>query len=83
MTDLPVSEVAARLEELVAGVVAGRGRVTVTQPGVPAAVLLSAEELDELEEAAAVADYYLRRSAGTQISVSHEDAVRRLRRKSA
>jgi antitoxin YefM len=47
---LRLAEVRERLPELVAAVGAGRARVTVTDGGRPAAVLIAAGELRSLEE---------------------------------
>lgn len=83
MTDIPATDAGAQLADLVREVSDARGRITLTDGGRAAAVLLSAEELDELEEAAAVADYFLRRENGTQVSVPHAEVVDRLRRRTA
>jgi antitoxin YefM len=54
VSELRLAEVRARLPELVAAVGEGRDRITVTDGGRPAAVLISANELRSLEETAAV-----------------------------
>ena len=51
---LPLSEVKAKLSEVVADVVATHDRVTVTRNGKPAVVLLSADDLDSIEETLAI-----------------------------
>lgn len=51
---LPLSSVKARLSELVDRVEGQHDRVVVTRNGKPAAVLISNEDLDELEETLAI-----------------------------
>lgn len=54
VTMLPLGEVKAHLSELVARVHRHHERVTVTVHGRPSAVLLSVEDLQQLEETVAV-----------------------------
>jgi antitoxin YefM len=54
MTTLPVGDARDRFSALVASVEQTHDRVTVTRNGVPAAVLISSADLDELEETIAV-----------------------------
>lgn len=54
MTTLPVGDARDRFSALVASVEQTHDRVTVTRNGVPAAVLISTADLDELEETIAV-----------------------------
>jgi prevent-host-death family protein len=49
-TTLPLSEVKARLSEMVDRVCRTHDRITVTRNGRPTAVLISLEELESLEE---------------------------------
>jgi prevent-host-death family protein len=51
---LPLSSVKAHLSELIDRVEAQHDRVVVTRNGKPAAVLISNEDLDELEETLAI-----------------------------
>lgn len=51
---LPLSTVKARLSELVERVAGQQDRVTITRNGRPAAVLLSSDDLESLEETLAV-----------------------------
>lgn len=51
---LPLSSVKARLSELVDRVDGQHDRIVVTRNGKPAAVLVSHEDLDELEETLAI-----------------------------
>jgi antitoxin YefM len=54
MMTLPVGDARDRFSALVASVEQTHDRVTVTRNGVPAAVLISSADLDELEETIAV-----------------------------
>ncbi|MHB2024189.1 MAG: type II toxin-antitoxin system Phd/YefM family antitoxin, partial [Mycobacteriales bacterium] len=50
MATLPLTEAKAKLNELVEELVTTHERVTITRHGRPAAVLLSVEDLEALEE---------------------------------
>ena len=50
MTTLPLTEVKARLNELIDGAVQTNDRVTITRHGRPAAVLISVDDLEAMEE---------------------------------
>lgn len=54
MTTLPLGDARDRFSALVTSVEKTHERVTVTRNGVPAAVLISSADLDELEETIAV-----------------------------
>jgi antitoxin YefM len=54
MDVLPLAEVKARLSEIVGRVAGEHDRVTVTRNGRPAAVLMSPDDLESLEETLAV-----------------------------
>jgi antitoxin YefM len=54
MPTLPLAEVKNRLSEVVSELVANHDRVVVTRNGRPAAVILSPDDLESLEEAVAV-----------------------------
>lgn len=51
---LPLSEVKAKLSEIVDGIVTTQERVTVTRNGRPVAVLLSTDDLEAIEETMAI-----------------------------
>lgn len=51
---LPLSEVKARLSEVVDEIVTTHERVTVTRNGRPVAVVLSTDDLDAIEETVAI-----------------------------
>ncbi len=50
MSTLPLTEVKAKLNELVDSAVTTHERVTITRHGKPAAVLISVDDLETLEE---------------------------------
>jgi len=84
---LPLSEVKAKLSEVIDGVVRTHERVTVTRNGRPVAVLLSVDDLESIEETmailsdpAAVAGIAAGRAAikvGDTVSRSEIEAMRR------
>ena len=55
-----------------------RQRTTITDHGQPAAVLVNAQELADLEEALALAEYRVQRASGTFVAVSQAEARERL-----
>jgi prevent-host-death family protein len=79
MVDLSTAEAEQQLGSLVRRAVTGHERVTITEHGEPAAVLLNAEDLADLEEAAALADYRSRQAAGDVRTITHREARARLR----
>jgi antitoxin YefM len=50
MTVIPLAEARARLSRLVESAVSTHERITITRNGVPAAVLLSADDYESLQE---------------------------------
>jgi antitoxin YefM len=50
MTTLPLTEAKAKLNELIESAVSTHQRVTITRHGKPAAVLISVDDLEALEE---------------------------------
>ncbi|MFT4165638.1 MAG: type II toxin-antitoxin system Phd/YefM family antitoxin [Microlunatus sp.] len=50
MTTMPLTEVKARLNELIESAVTTHERVTITRHGKPAVVLLSVDDLESIEE---------------------------------
>lgn len=50
MTTIPLTEAKAKLNELVEDAVATHERITITRHGRPAAVLISVEDLESMEE---------------------------------
>lgn len=77
MSDVGIGEAGARLEMLVQQCAAGRERVVITgDGGEPAAVLISAEELADLDDRLVLALYELRKARGTVETESHDEVVR-------
>ncbi len=79
MTELPLTEARKRFGSLVRRAATTRERVTITDHGHPAAVIVNAQELADLEEALALAEYRVAQADGTVTTVSQSDARRRLR----
>jgi prevent-host-death family protein len=65
MSDLSMTEARKVFGSLVRRAASTRERVTITDHGQPAAVLVSALELAELEEALALAEYRAGQAAGS------------------
>ncbi|WJV48235.1 type II toxin-antitoxin system Phd/YefM family antitoxin [Streptomyces flavofungini] len=74
---LPITEARARFGSLVRRAAHARERITITDHGQPAAVLISPQELEDLEDELAVAQYRLRKANGQVTGVPHEE-VRKL-----
>lgn len=70
--------VVAPLQSLVRRVARDRERITITDQDEPSAVVISAEELEDLEDALAVAQSRLREADGQTPWVPHEEVKRRL-----
>ncbi|MGW3274072.1 type II toxin-antitoxin system Phd/YefM family antitoxin [Streptomyces kronopolitis] len=75
---LPITEARARFGSLVRRASHARERITITDHGHPAAVLINPQELADLEEALALAQYRERQGAGRVASVPHADVRARL-----
>lgn len=75
---VPITEASARLGSLVRQAFHARERVIITERGEPAAVLINPQELADLEEALALADFRARQAAGTARTVPHEEVRARL-----
>lgn len=73
---LPEAE--ARLGALVRQAAHARGRITITDHGEPAAVLISPQELADLEEAVALAEFRVQQAVGVARTVPHEEVGNRL-----
>jgi prevent-host-death family protein len=75
----PMARARAIFGSLVRRAAHNRERITITDHGHPAAVLISQQELTELEDAAALAEYRARQATGTlEPAVSHHEVRRRL-----
>jgi prevent-host-death family protein len=75
---VPITEARARFGSLVRRAFDARERITITERGVPAAVLINPQELADLEDALALAEYRIRRTAGSAAAIPHEEVRTRL-----
>ncbi|MGP3975498.1 type II toxin-antitoxin system Phd/YefM family antitoxin [Streptomyces sp. 8N114] len=75
---LPITEARARFGSLVRRASHARERVTITDHGQPAAVLINPQELADLEDALAVAQYGVRQAVGETALVPHDEVRARL-----
>jgi prevent-host-death family protein len=75
---LPITEARARFGSLVRRASTTRERITITDHGVAAAVLINAQELADLEDDLALAQYRARQAEGTVETVLHREVRRRL-----
>ena len=78
MTDLPLTEARKRFGSLVRRAATSRERVTITDHGQPAAVIVNAQELADLEEALALAEYRAAQAEGTATTVPQSEVRQRL-----
>jgi prevent-host-death family protein len=78
MVDLSMSQARVQLDTLVRRAASERERVTITDRGRPAAVLVNAQELADLEEALALAEYRFRQAAGEHFPVPHAEVQQKL-----
>jgi prevent-host-death family protein len=75
---LPLAAVTGPLHSLVRRAARTRERLTITDHDEPAAVVISADELEDLEDALAVAQSRLREAGGQTTWVPHDEVKRRL-----
>ncbi|MGY4907724.1 type II toxin-antitoxin system Phd/YefM family antitoxin [Streptomyces sp. 900116325] len=75
---LPITEARARFGSLVRRASHARERITITDHGQPAAVLINPQELADLEDALALAQYRERQRAGGTSGVAHDEVRDRL-----
>ncbi|MFI6864288.1 type II toxin-antitoxin system Phd/YefM family antitoxin [Streptomyces sp. NPDC050421] len=75
---LPIAEARAHFDSLVLRASSARERITLTDHGRPAAVLINPQELAELEDALALAQYQARQASGTVETVPHDQVRARL-----
>jgi PHD/YefM family antitoxin component YafN of YafNO toxin-antitoxin module len=75
---MPLAAVPAPLQSMVRRAVRERGRITIVGQDEPSAIVISAEELEDLEDALAVAQSRLRETGGDADWIAHEDVRRRL-----
>ncbi|MEU1090403.1 type II toxin-antitoxin system prevent-host-death family antitoxin [Streptomyces sp. NPDC005892] len=74
----PIAEARSRLVALVRRTSHARERITITDDGLPAAVLISPRELADLEDAPALAQYRVRQNAGSAPAWVHDEVRSRL-----
>ncbi|MFD7445767.1 type II toxin-antitoxin system Phd/YefM family antitoxin [Streptomyces sp. NPDC059909] len=74
----PITEARARFGSLVRRASHARERITITDHGQPAAVLINPQELADLEDALALALYRERQASGKAAGVPHADVRARL-----
>ncbi|WP_043486950.1 MULTISPECIES: type II toxin-antitoxin system Phd/YefM family antitoxin [Streptomyces] len=75
---LPMTEARARFGSLVRRASHSRERITITDHGQPAAVLINPQELADLEDALALAQYRIRQANGEVTGIPHEEVRKRL-----
>jgi prevent-host-death family protein len=75
---LPITEARGQLGALVRRASARRERTTITDHGEAAAVIISAQELADLEDQLAVALYQAAKATGQVQTVPHNEVRRRL-----
>ncbi|MGW0737804.1 type II toxin-antitoxin system Phd/YefM family antitoxin [Streptomyces sp. NPDC002851] len=75
---LPITEARAKFGTLVRRASHARERITITDHGTPAAVLINPQELADLEDALALAQYRARQTAGEVTAVPHAEVRARL-----
>ncbi|MFF9150320.1 type II toxin-antitoxin system Phd/YefM family antitoxin [Streptomyces sp. NPDC014861] len=80
---LPITEARAKFGSLVRRASHARERITITDHGQPAAVLINPQELADLEDELALARYRQRQSDGAATAVPHDDVRARLGLQSA
>lgn len=79
MTDtLPITEARHQLGSLVRQAATRHVRTTITDHGQPAAVIISAQELEDLEDQLALAQYQVEKATGQLRTVPHSEVRRRL-----
>ncbi|MBE1604831.1 type II toxin-antitoxin system prevent-host-death family antitoxin [Actinopolymorpha pittospori] len=73
-----ITDARARFGSLVRRAAHTRQRVIITDHGQAAAAIISASELEDLEDRLAIAQYQLEKANGTLRTVAHAEAKRRL-----
>jgi prevent-host-death family protein len=75
---MPITEARGKFGSLVRRASTRRERTTITDHGLPAAVIINAQELEDLEDDLAVARYEADKAAGTLRTVPHDQVRERL-----
>jgi PHD/YefM family antitoxin component YafN of YafNO toxin-antitoxin module len=75
---MPLAAAGGPFQSLVRRAARQRERITLVDADEPSAVVISAYELEDLEDALAVARSRLRKAGGETVWITHEDLKRRL-----
>ncbi|MFF4249031.1 type II toxin-antitoxin system Phd/YefM family antitoxin [Streptomyces sp. NPDC001822] len=75
---LPITEARARFGSLVRRASHARERITITDHGQPAAILINPQELADLEDALALAQYRARQADNPTPGTPHDEVRTRL-----
>lgn len=75
---LPITEARSQFGSLIRRASTRRERTTITDHGYPAAVIINAQELADLEDDLAVAQYEAEKAAGTLRTVPNSEVRERL-----
>jgi prevent-host-death family protein len=75
---LPITEARGQFGSLVRRASTRRERITITDHGQPAAVIINAQELEDLEDDLAFARYEAEKASGTLRTVPHDDVREQL-----
>jgi prevent-host-death family protein len=80
MSDATISMTEARAQfgKLIRRAAHSHDRIAITDHGHTAAILINPQDLMDLEDAAAIAEYRAEKAAGTLTVVSHDEVGRRL-----
>jgi prevent-host-death family protein len=75
---LPLASVQGPFQSLVRRAARDRERITISDNDAPAAVVISADELEDIEDALAIAEARLREASGESRRIPHDKVRRRL-----
>jgi prevent-host-death family protein len=75
---LPITEARGQLGDLVRRASTRHERTTITDHGQPSAVIISAQELADLEDQLAIAQYQAEKATGRLRTVPHNEVRRRI-----
>ncbi|WUK34274.1 type II toxin-antitoxin system Phd/YefM family antitoxin [Streptomyces sp. NBC_00370] len=78
MSEFTMTDARAKLGTLVRRVAHSHERIAITDHGHVAAVLINAHDLEDLEDARALAEYQAEKANGTLVTVPHEEVKRML-----
>lgn len=75
---LPIAQARSQFGALVRRAALGRERTVITDHGEPAAMIVGIGDIEDLEDALALAQHEARKARGEDTYVTHEEARRRL-----